>query len=193
MAEAYSFEIREQAEELYVVSGMTYEAVAEVTGVSVTQLKRWSAESRWTERRLEYRKALSDIKRNTILLRKRLIEKALQSLDPQDVYAVSRLESASAKAVKEEPETPVSEPAEHKIIRTPQDALEALQDVVERKINGLLTQPGAITLKAVKEMREALGLIESMKERYKDPVAETENQRVLDEAGIKALREQLGL
>ena len=43
MAKEISWEIREQAEELYIVDGKTFDEVAEITGVSVAQLKRWGA------------------------------------------------------------------------------------------------------------------------------------------------------
>jgi hypothetical protein len=43
--ESYSWEIREAAEELYIIDGHTYEQVAEATGVSISQLKRWGMDS----------------------------------------------------------------------------------------------------------------------------------------------------
>lgn len=90
-------EIRFRAEEMYVVEGRTYDQVAEASGVSVTQLKRWGADSDWGGMRREYREAQGSILRDTVLLRKKMITQALNTLDPQAVYAVARLEKAAIK------------------------------------------------------------------------------------------------
>jgi transposase-like protein len=102
MGEAISWEIRERAEELYIMEGKTFAQVADETSVSESQLKRWADEGGWSERKKEYRAAFSDIRKNTVKLRKALIEKALGSLDPQDIYAAVRLESVSARTITKE-------------------------------------------------------------------------------------------
>lgn len=93
----YSWEIRERAEELYVVDGKTYDEVASATGVSFSQVQRWAADDAWQDKRRELRQALGEIKRNTVLLRKKLISEALEKLDPQIVYAVTRLETQATR------------------------------------------------------------------------------------------------
>lgn len=108
MATEISWEIREQAEELYIVDGKTFEEVSEITGVSITQLKRWGAGdqneniSSWTERKREYRTAFVNIRRDTVLLRKKMTQRALKSLDPQDLYAVVKLETMAARQGKKD-------------------------------------------------------------------------------------------
>ena len=113
MAKEISWEIREQAEELYIVDGKTFEEVAEITGVSVAQLKRWGTgfpdpedpekkSSSWMDRKKEYRSAFANIRRDTVLLRKRMTERALKSLDPQDLYAVVKLETMAARQGKKD-------------------------------------------------------------------------------------------
>lgn len=194
MATEISWEIRERAEELYIVDGKTFEEVAALTGVSITQLKRWgsgNAESEipsWAERKREYRTAFASIRRDTVLLRKRLISKALKSLDPQDVYAISSIENTVAKAQHAGADT--SEPLvskEKRIIKTPEDAVDALGDVVESKINAMLTKPGAISLIGIKEMKQSLELIDKMKTKYKpetkekEPATEEDKKRLIDE------------
>lgn len=199
MAKEISWEIREQAEELYIVDGKTFDEVAELTGVSVAQLKRWGTgfpdpddpekkSPSWMDRKKEYRSAFANIKRDTVLLRKRLISKALKSLDPQDVYAISSLESTVAKVQQAAgADMPTDVSAEKRIIKTPQDAVDALGDVVEGKINGMLTKPGAISLAGIKEMKQALELIEKMKDKYKpeektsEPATEEDKKRLIDE------------
>lgn len=93
MGEEISWDIRERAEELYITEGCTFEQAASATGVSISQLKRWAKDGDWREKREEFRRAFSEIKSNSIKLRKQMVHKALGSLDPQDVYAVIRLEN----------------------------------------------------------------------------------------------------
>ena len=203
MTKEISWEIREQAEELYIVDGKTFEEVAEITGVSIGQLKRWGAgfpdpddpekkSSSWTDRKKEYRTAFSNIRRDTVLLRKRLISKALKSLDPQDVYAISSLESTVVKVQQAASEISPSFPPgggnEGGVrITTPADAVNALETVIEQKINGMLTKPGAINLAGIKEMKQALELVEKMKTKYKpeaeiiESATEEDKKRLIDE------------
>jgi transposase-like protein len=100
MQHEYSWEVRERAEELYVVDGLTYKEVAEATGISVSQIERWGSEGGWADRRRQYRQTMSEIRRKTLLLREALIDKAITSLDPQDVYAISRLEATETQATE---------------------------------------------------------------------------------------------
>ena len=203
MAKEISWEIREQAEELYIVDGKTFEDVAQITGVSISQLKRWGAgfpdpddpekkSSSWTDRKKEYRTAFANIKRDTVLLRKRLFSKALKSLDPQDVYAISSLEATAAKVQQAAgSDIPVQSLKEKRTIKTPQDAVDALGDVVERKINGMLMKPGAISLTVIKEMKQALELIEKMKTKYQTENKEAGETEGLSDSAAEEIRRQI--
>jgi hypothetical protein len=199
MGKEISWEIREEAEQLYIIDGKTFDEVSELTGVSAGQLQRWAAGNEeegitsWKERKREYRTAFSNIKRDTLLLRKRMIGKALNSLNPQDVFAISSLESMAAKLDKSlaDKDDFISSTGKEKvIIKTPQDAIDALSEVVELKINNLLSKPGAINLNAIKEMKQSLELIEKMKEKYgkKDTSAK---KKQLDPKTLKKIREEV--
>ena len=82
---------------------------------------------------------------------------------------------------------PAGVSAEKRVIKTPEDAVDALGDVVESKINGMLTKPGAISLSGIKEMKQALELIEKMKMKYKpeaeekETATEEDKKRLIDE------------
>jgi len=52
------------------------------------------------------------------------------------------------------------------IIKTPEDAIKALQTAVENKLNAMLSQTGAVSFQGVQEMEKALVMIEKMKARY---------------------------
>lgn len=101
MPTEYSWEIRERAEELYILDGWTFEQVNKETSVSISQLKRWAKDGDWSGRKKEYRQTLASIRRDKLKLRRLLIQKALNSLDPQDVYASDRLEARAAKTESE--------------------------------------------------------------------------------------------
>lgn len=92
---AHDQEAKEQAKDLYVLDGLTLEQVAVETEIPIATVESWSASDGWAGRRREYKQSLADIKRKRVLLRKALIDKALMTLDPQDVYAASRMEATS--------------------------------------------------------------------------------------------------
>jgi len=169
MGQEYPWEVRERAEDLYIVDGLTFDQVAVATGVSGSQLKRWSDADHWQERKQEYRQALGEIRRKTVELRRNLIIKAAQSLDPQDVYAVARMEAIFARGRGKEvsSEQSVVSSEEGKVIRTPADAVAALEEVVERKLNGMLSRPETLSLNGIKDLKKSLELIEELKTRYR--------------------------
>lgn len=111
MGKEISWEIREEAEQLYIIEGKTFDEVSELTGVSVAQLKRWAAGNEeegiasWGDRKKEYRTTLLNIQRDTVQLRKKMMRQALSSLNPQDLYAVIKLETMAARQDKKEEQT----------------------------------------------------------------------------------------
>ena len=60
------------------------------------------------------------------------------------------------------------------MITTTSDTVNALQSAVSNKLNIMLSQTGAVSLKGVQEMEKALALIEKMKTRYQSEVEEKE-------------------
>ena len=111
MGKEISWETREEAEQLYIIEGKTFNEVSELTGVSVAQLQRWAAGNEeleilsWNDRKKEYRTTLSNIQRDTVQLRKHMMRQALSSLNPQDLYAVIKLETMAARQDKKEEKT----------------------------------------------------------------------------------------
>jgi transposase-like protein len=108
MVEAISYELRERAEELYVIDGLTLEQVAAETGISIQTLKRWSSKEDWFKRRREYREDKQGLRASLTELRNKMLERAVTSLDPQNVYPVIALEKLLGGAGKKagEPEIP---------------------------------------------------------------------------------------
>lgn len=100
MAGEIPWEIREQAEDLYIIDGFTYDEVANKTGIAVQTLKKWGSEEGWSDRKREYRESLKSIRTNMTRLRQRLAAEAATSLDPQTIYALVRLQNVAAREGK---------------------------------------------------------------------------------------------
>jgi len=194
MPDAYGWDIREQAEELYIIDGLTYEQVAERTGVSLTQLKRWGTDSEpgWAERRREYRQAQTTVRRGVMLAKAKAVNSLLEAMDPQTAYAFSSLVSAG-RVIEEESrrqriEDQGQAEAEVRQINTAEDAVAALGEAVQRKVNVLLSQPGAVSLAGIKEMQQALEMIEKLKTKYAPVDAGQDGPRGISAEALQTIR-----
>jgi hypothetical protein len=195
MGKELPLDLRWTAEELYITGSMAFDETAAATGVSVSQLKRWAEQHGWREQRQAYRQAFADIKRNTVELRRRLIAKALSSLNPQDVYAFSALETVAARAGKSSGNLPAPEPVGEDgepAIRTPAEAVSALKSAVERKLQRMLLSPDSLNLSGIKEIRQMLDLIDKMQAQIA-PEAAGHEKKALGPETIKSIRELYGL
>jgi len=188
------WEIRCRAEERYIYDGRTYEQVAAETGVSVSQLKRWGLAGRWRERKKEHRENLSAIRQDQVLARKKLIGAALASGDPQAVYAFASLERlALSRETRETPGPATLDEESLRRITTPGEAVDALQEVVERRLNRLLQGADAIDPEQIQAVSKMLELVEKMKAKYAPEDAPEEKQGLSDEAADEIRREVLGV
>lgn len=88
---AYPLEQKVQARTLYVEGGLTYDEVAEETGISLSQLKEWGKEGNWFVERLTYERSFLELHSNVQKMKVELSQKALQTKDPQLIYALSNL------------------------------------------------------------------------------------------------------
>lgn len=156
-------EIRDRAEELYVINGLTLEAVAEETGVAIWTIKRWSSDGKWKAKQKEYRNAEAQIRRYTRLARLNFIKDAISSLDPQKIYAFAALERATHG---QESESVDAEAYNQVEIKTPQDAIEALEQAISIKINLMLSKPDVLNFSGIKDMKQAMDLVKQMKAEY---------------------------
>lgn len=160
----------ERCEQLYCVDGHTFDQVASVTGVARSTLQRWAQTYGWAEKREQIRHALASIRTNTVLLRARLIENCLTTLHSQDAFAVSAIESmvqrASRDAARSDAQRPV-QPETLREIHTDEDALMAIEEAVQIRINQMLANPGQVTLSAMKEIRSVLSLLSEMRAKVR--------------------------
>lgn len=190
---AHEFDTRQQAEELYILEGMTLDQVASRVDIPARTVEEWSRVDGWVDKRKEYRRALGEIKRNTVLYRLNLLKEAMTTLHPQHAFAVSAMEKLAAERRAEGEEQRVKSAeqkgeADMREISTPQEAVSALQEAIQRRLNTLLTEPGTVTLKSIKELKDCLSMVDQLKTKY---TVEKQEKQLLDAAEIKALREQI--
>lgn len=200
--ESYSWEVREAAEELYIIDGRTYEQVAEATRVSISQLKRWAMDSTpsWTDRRREYRQAQTSLRRNVMLAKAKLIESVINSEDPMKAFAFNSLvksgqalddEARASRGGGQAAHETTAQPADETAISTPADAVAALQRAVQGKINNMLTRPGDLSFAAIKDTKAALEMIENMKSKYVPAGEDTEGKGGLSDEAAEVIRRQI--
>jgi hypothetical protein len=90
-----------KAQELYCCDRLSFDRVAELTGVSATTLKGWADKYGWREKREEIAKAESDIRYGTILGRQKVLERLIMATSGMEAsqlsFAVSALENLALK------------------------------------------------------------------------------------------------
>ena len=173
MDRTYSTEMQQRAEDLYLLGGMNLVQVSRATGVAYEVLTRWAERDHWAERKSEERKARDEIRRNMLILRRRLLEKAVESLDNRDIQTLAKLESVAGKTQARE-ETPLPEEceAEGRSYASPEEAVDALQETIDKKIAILAARPEALSASAIRDMKRALELMEGLKATYAKKDAE---------------------
>ena len=183
-----------RAQELYCVDCLSFERVADITGVAASTLKRWSEKYDWREKREQIARAEAEIRVNKVLSRAKAIEALLARPRADMAFAVQALESLAMKEAEaarkqqeagQRQETRVS-------ITTRADAIAALKTAIENKLNALLTAPSAVDLKAVREVSACLDLLDELQAAL--PQADgTETKSGLDDRLAAGLRKALGL
>lgn len=88
---------RMKARELFIIEGKSLTNASKMTGISERTLASWSAAEKWVEKRKKYLQALEDIDKNIFVIYAGVAKKAAESLDPQDVGMVLKLEEIIRK------------------------------------------------------------------------------------------------
>ncbi len=193
MAEAYSWEIRENARGLFVVNGKTYDQVSKITGVSVSQLKRWGSEEEWSGRRKKFRRAQNSIEENKMLLRADLLQNAIDTKDPQDVYAAAAMEKLDIAlkkidSVKEDPpELPEMEFAD------PEDLVDKVWGAIQFSARKIISSPSTMDDKQLKILKDGFKLLTDLKQQYSKKSKEPRKIKELDPAAIQTIKDIYGI
>lgn len=186
-----------RAQELYCVDRLSFVRVAEIVGTSPTTLKAWAQKFHWAAKREEIARAESEIRVNIIRSRKAALEQLLAASEPKEAapmaFAVASLENLALK--REELAAAgkipgVSRTARRKIVSRA-DAIAALRDAVEEKINCALGDPGAISSASVQDIKRCLELVGEL-EAGMPKESEDARNKALSPENARAIREILG-
>lgn len=186
-----------RAQELYCVDRMTFAQVAKAVGVADSSVKRWSVTYGWQAKRQEIAQAEMDIRADFVLARSSMLKALLQSKDAQVGFAVASLESLAMKqadALRQGKLLDTTSSAKpQRPIRTREDAVLAVREAIERRLQQLVGMPDLVDLRSLQDVQRCLDLLETL-ERSVAPGAEAENaSKVLPADVTQALREALGL
>lgn len=190
-----------RAQELYCLDRLSFDRVSELTGVATSTLKRWADKYRWRERRDELAQVESEIRFNTVLGRKAILERLLTAEDGKEAsqiaFAVASLESLALKQAELAAAGRIptfAEPAVRPHIATRADAVAALRQAIENKVGMALADPGKINAATIKDVSQCLDLLANLESSLPKPEApEAEQKRGLSKDMAAALEKALGL
>ncbi len=154
-----------EAQDLYCVDRLTYEAVAGRTGVSVATLKRWADKYEWRNKREELAKTESEIRFDTYKARAKMLSKVIDGGGALDAFAVAKLETMVIEQARFKNELAQDKATPPVKIESPAQAAELLENPLAVKMGSLLAAPETLNLKVIKEYREALDLLTEMRGR----------------------------
>ena len=187
-----------RAQELYCMDRLSFERVSELTGVATSTLKRWADKYRWRERREELAQVESEIRFNTVMGRKAILQRLLEAEDgkeaSQGAFAVASLESLALKQAELAAAGKIpsfSEPEARPHIATQADAVAALREAVRNKVGMALSDPGKINAATVQDVKRCLELLGELEARL--PKEKEEScDKALSPENAQAIREILG-
>ncbi len=190
-----------RAQELYCLDRLSFDRVSELTGVATSTLKRWADKYRWRERRDELAQVESEIRFNTVLGRKAILQRLLTAEDGKEAsqvaFAVASLESLALKQAELAAAGRIptfAEPAVRPHIATRADAVAALRQAIENKVGMALADPGKINAATIKDVSQCLDLLANLESSLPKPEApEAEQKRGLSKDMAAALEKALGL
>lgn len=187
-----------RAQELYCMDRLSFERVSELTGVATSTLKRWADKYRWRERREELAQVESEIRFNTVMGRKAILQRLLEAEDGKEAsqvaFAVASLESLALKQAELAAAGKIpsfSEPETRPHIATQADAVSALREAVRNKVGMALSDPGKISAATVQDVKRCLELLGELEARLPKEKEESRD-KALSPENAQAIREILG-
>ena len=187
-----------RAQELYCMDRLSFERVSELTGVATSTLKRWADKYRWRERREELAQVESEIRFNTVMGRKAILQRLLEAEDGKEAsqvaFAVASLESLALKQAELAAAGKIpsfSEPETRPHIATQADAVSALREAMRNKVGMALSDPGKINAATVQDVKRCLELLGELEARLPKEKEESRD-KALSPENAQAIREILG-
>jgi len=159
-----------EAQDLYCVDRLTFEAVADRTGVSVATLKRWSEKFGWRAKREELAQAESRIRTDTYTARLKMLEKVISGGGALEAFAVAKLETLALDQARFKLEVSTSAAPAVKI-ESAGEAAALLEKALGAKLGALLAEPSRLDLKTIRDLRAALALVAEMRGKETEEAA----------------------
>ena len=176
-----------EAQDIYCVDRLTFEAVAGRTGVSVATLKRWADKFSWRAKREELAQAESRIRFDTYLARQKMLNQVIEGGGALDAFAVAKLETLSLEQARFRRETETPAPPLAVSLETQAQAAALLEEALGRKLAALLAEPARLDLKTIRDLREALKLVAEMRGPAEEGKTATAGLTPETEARIKRI------
>jgi uncharacterized protein YjcR len=163
---AWDTAVRFEAMERYIMGCESLAAVAAAVGVPESTVEKWSAEDGWPERRKTYRRTEVEIREKEVLARAALVDRIIAGSD-MAAFGFAGLQGAVLKArevaLKEEAARVVVAQRE---IRTPAEAVAALEEALQGALSRMLVDPQGVSLARLKELKGVMELIEELKAKH---------------------------
>ena len=157
----FNWEIRELAEKLYVEDGLTQTAVGRKLNIWPSTINKWARDQQWSSKREEFRKTKKCFDESIVQLKTELLKKAVNSLDPQTIYALANIHT-----VFNENNEPRHIPLKGSIVNdvTQSDAIKEIEKAISLKLNAI--GDGNITANDISEIDKMFKVLEKMKAKY---------------------------
>lgn len=159
----HDLEVRFLAQDLFVLEGLTLDAIAERVPASRSTLARWSSEQDWMDQREQYRAAQSSIRLNEVLARERLIKAIVEKGNPMAAFGYSSLEGTRQRArelaLKERQAAAAQDDQALPQITTLEDAAPILTEALQRKMAQILADPSALNLAALRDLAKGFEFV----------------------------------
>jgi len=161
-----------QAQELYCVARLPMDEVASQIGVATSTLWRWCNAYGWRDKREQLAQAQAEMRADLVLARSRMIKSLLEDKDPMVGFAVAKLETLAMQQAEAEragklaAQTAQALAAPRREIRTLADAVAALGEALEVKLNALLAAPDSLDVAGMRDLKGCMDLLTQLKAQH---------------------------
>lgn len=200
MGYEHDSDTRWRAQELYCVDRLAFTRIAELLNVADSTLRRWADTYHWRERREEIAQAESEIRVDTIRGRSHVLKRLLEAEDgkaaSQLAFAVASLETLALQQQKAVLAGEISSPTNLEqavTVTTRAEAITALKQAVNQKINTALTSAKYVTSDSVTDIARCLALVQDLEASVPQENADTAKNAGLSELLAARLDQALGL
>lgn len=162
----YPSETKWKAMELYCSERLSFVRIAEVMGVADSTLRRWADVHGWREKREQIAQAEADLRADKVLARSVMVKALIENKRSDTGFAVAALEAMALKEAEaaRKGEVIAAQTAAPTVqIHSQADAVAVLEEAVNRKLSGLLTEQSGVNFAALRDIKQCLDLLATLK------------------------------